>query len=298
MENNPEINPKNELPLPHDIQLPNPHDMQISPHITHKHTWLHWLPAIFGLLIGLFVGVFVLGSAQQERNEIKNNINDNIIQKSSNPTPTLKLVNLQISNTDKNTKIITAPEFFQLTVSEKFDLIGDIPNFKIIYAGLSSEISEINDVAELEFKLLPLTIPFENTVVGEYLNYVSESDEQINFADIKRLSFSNINGYSFSCDSTYSQECLFLPIKDNYYLSIVRRIIDNNRIGYQYILDQAIATLTSNNNLNTPTQQIQITPIQIDTNRTTCNLDTKQCANGTWVSRTGPNCEFLPCPTP
>lgn len=29
-----------------------------------------------------------------------------------------------------------------------------------------------------------------------------------------------------------------------------------------------------------------------------CKKDARQCPDGTWVTRTGPNCEFRPCPPP
>lgn len=32
-------------------------------------------------------------------------------------------------------------------------------------------------------------------------------------------------------------------------------------------------------------------------NGTVCAQDAKMCADGSYVSRTGPNCEFAPCPT-
>lgn len=39
------------------------------------------------------------------------------------------------------------------------------------------------------------------------------------------------------------------------------------------------------------------TPISTTTNPVACTADAKQCPDGTYVGRTGPNCEFAPCST-
>lgn len=33
-----------------------------------------------------------------------------------------------------------------------------------------------------------------------------------------------------------------------------------------------------------------------DLNNTACTMEARQCPDGSWVGRTGPNCEFTPCP--
>lgn len=43
-----------------------------------------------------------------------------------------------------------------------------------------------------------------------------------------------------------------------------------------------------------PTISQTIVPTTI---KKACTTDAKQCPDGSWVSRTGPNCEFTPCPT-
>lgn len=37
-------------------------------------------------------------------------------------------------------------------------------------------------------------------------------------------------------------------------------------------------------------------PIVVDNNQTICTMDAKMCPDGTYVARTGPNCEFTTCP--
>ncbi len=74
----PDLDPSHELPTPHDMELkppydmelPKPHDMQLKPHLTHRHSWLHWMPAFLGLLIGVSVGLFFFKDASENRQEI------------------------------------------------------------------------------------------------------------------------------------------------------------------------------------------------------------------------------------
>lgn len=66
----PDLDPSHELPAPHDMELTPPHDMLLKPHITHRHTWLHWLPALFGLVVGIFIGMFITQSAPENREQI------------------------------------------------------------------------------------------------------------------------------------------------------------------------------------------------------------------------------------
>lgn len=65
-----DLDPSHELPAPHDMELTPPHDMLIKPHITHRHTWLHWLPALLGLVIGIFIGMLITQSAPENRDQI------------------------------------------------------------------------------------------------------------------------------------------------------------------------------------------------------------------------------------
>ena len=37
-------------------------------------------------------------------------------------------------------------------------------------------------------------------------------------------------------------------------------------------------------------------PTSIDNRKIFCTQEAKQCPDGTWVGRTGPSCEFSPCP--
>lgn len=66
----PDLDPSHELPKPHDMELPKPHDMQLKPHLTHRHSWLHWMPAILGLFIGISVGIFFTKDASEYREQI------------------------------------------------------------------------------------------------------------------------------------------------------------------------------------------------------------------------------------
>lgn len=68
--NEPILDPSHELPPPHDMELTPPHDMLLKPHITHRHTWLHWLPALFGLFLGIFIGMFITQTAPENRDQI------------------------------------------------------------------------------------------------------------------------------------------------------------------------------------------------------------------------------------
>lgn len=45
---------------------------------------------------------------------------------------------------------------------------------------------------------------------------------------------------------------------------------------------------------NTPEEEAAITPITDEA--TFCTMDAKACADGSFVGRSGPNCEFDPCP--
>ena len=45
-----------------------------------------------------------------------------------------------------------------------------------------------------------------------------------------------------------------------------------------------------------PTPTIFLSPTNIPNNNTVCTQDAKQCPDGSYVSRTGPKCEFSPCP--
>lgn len=76
----PDLDPSHELPSPHDMELkapydmelPKPHDMQLKPHLTHRHSFLHWLPALLGLIIGISVGIFFTKDAEEYRKQINN----------------------------------------------------------------------------------------------------------------------------------------------------------------------------------------------------------------------------------
>lgn len=45
-----------------------------------------------------------------------------------------------------------------------------------------------------------------------------------------------------------------------------------------------------------PTNSTGSTPPELDGNTTICTMDAKICPDGSGVGRTGPNCEFAPCP--
>lgn len=76
-------------------------------------------------------------------------------------------------------------------------------------------------------------------------------------------------------------------------------------VGVYYLLNQQLDKLTkarsgaSPISQTTPTigfpigNQTSITPT---TNQIACTLEAKQCSDGSYVSRTGPNCEFAACP--
>lgn len=46
----------------------------------------------------------------------------------------------------------------------------------------------------------------------------------------------------------------------------------------------------------TATQTPMPKPTSIDNRKIFCTQEAKECPDGTWVGRTGPNCEFAKCP--
>jgi hypothetical protein len=76
-----------QLPEPHDMQLSTPHDMLLrKPNFAEAHPWIHWVPALVGLLVGLFVGGVFLNEASIEQKQTSNPVT--IISPTQMPSPT------------------------------------------------------------------------------------------------------------------------------------------------------------------------------------------------------------------
>jgi hypothetical protein len=105
----PPIDPKTELPPPlKEIDLPVPHDMLLCSHFVHRHSWIHWLPALIGLLVGMFVGIVFVGGAENNRNQINQNYN---ISPTIQVLPTISIPNLTPSEVSSISAIPTVPVF-------------------------------------------------------------------------------------------------------------------------------------------------------------------------------------------
>ena len=108
--------------------------------------------------------------------------------------------------------------------------------------------------------------------------------------------------------------------KDNHGITVAAMavfvLLSLTAVAFLYYQNQQLKTMLASYQLYTPqptpivtiqeTASPSATPLKIKTTPTAsssatpkaCTQEAKLCPNGTYVGRTGPNCEFAPCPTP
>ncbi len=299
----PDMDPTHELPIPHDMELPPPydmelpppHDMLLKPHFTHKHPWLHWTPALFGLLIGIFIGIFLTQGAPENRQQINQyyTLTPTPLTTTITPPPNdLDLIKTVLPN---GTLKITNSRF-------GFEIVG-LKDYKVLsyntmhlsfgYLGPNSDdpVAGPNDIANFNLNVEPLNGSLEDKVKDDYKRIKQSDSEIINFDEISSININGIKGFSYSCPFLIAQDCIYFPLRvNNYYLFILRNYSDYYNRGYKVQLDQILYSL----------KYIDDSPIPSLTRnieQTYCTLDIKQCPDGSFVNRVAPSCEFLPCTT-
>jgi len=291
----PDLDPTHELPIPHDMELPPPnemelpppHDMLLKPHFTHKHPWLHWTPALFGLLIGIFIGIFLTQGAPENRQQINQYYTLTPTPLTTTIAPTANNSYLIKTTLPDGTVKITNPQFgFEIVAPQNYVVSTDTQNFTIRFEGPNSN-QHLQDFAGLYFNTEILnTSTLEEKVKESYKQIKMNNDGFVNFNDITNININGIQGFSYPCPFLVTQECIFLPLNAKNYLSILKNYSDGYNRGYSKQLDQILSTFRL---IDTP-------PISSTTNENAtgkfcggiaANLPENQCPEGFYCKYEG-----------
>lgn len=105
-----------------------------------------------------------------------------------------------------------------------------------------------------------------------------------NIGDLTKVKIDSLDGYSVGCLG--ESVTTFVSDGKNIY-SITEFYTGDNREAYKKTTDQILSTFK----FTEATSSASPTPAQ-----TACTMEAKLCPDGSYVGRTGPNCEFTACP--
>lgn len=160
---------------------------------------------------------------------------------------------------------------------------GDGINMPLVFI----DTKEIQIPAAWDHQLTPVDISVKTSSLDGAINtsiYLKSSQKKTQLPD-------PLKGYIF--EGTLGQA----PGEGTSYVIVVIQIPNSGRVLLvnfmanatfeRSLFDQIISTFK----FITPTSSPSASPVA-------CTQEAKLCPNGTYVGRTGPNCEFAPCPSP
>ena len=292
-ERKPDLDPTHELPIPHDMELPPPnemelpppHDMLLKPHFTHKHPWLHWTPALFGLLIGIFIGIFLTQGAPENRQQI------NQYYKNTPPVVT----KAQKIETDSGWKPYThSPYSYSLlypaqwNIKESMTADSHIINFEEKNSNYAGWFQIINHPYKSTLSLDAWAKQYHIPLVADPKTSLATFVGDITIKGLPAKEFS-----VFGFDHSRTQ---IFTIHNNYMYIIEFESSNGNDPNFSEhskIYKTMLDSLTFEN----PTAPLisKIPSPITSTAPTVCTLDIKKCPDGYFVNIVAPTGDFLPC---
>jgi len=250
-----------------------------SPTLNEKYIWLKPLIISILIIILLLIAGFIVRQNLNYFAGPENN-NLNILAPTTTPNPPKATIS---NNIDNWLTYVSAEGKYSIKYPKEFefDNISASPNTVFIKSPILKDVNA-NFTMSISYKKIPLTKSLEELIdenpACETINYldgiqgiVNDDDEAIIFVEVP-------------CGEYLGQTIIYTRNEDTLYVISV-----DSRAGFNQIksyVDKIVSTMTflgSSTSL-TPTQQLAV-----------CAQDAKQCPDGTFVGRTGPNCEFI-CP--
>lgn len=290
---NPILAPERELPAPHDMLLgffEKPQGLP-PPHITHKHPWLHWIPAIFGLFIGLGVGwMFITGANTKQLETMYD-------APQVRPTQVVQKTTPQTYKSDIFSFTFPRTWLYQ---SQTESLMRSAPKNTPVFVLFNPQSEPVVTQA---YTTLGQRLPAKEFVAVASFEAAGKSPEDVVDSIEKEERANQAFGPGFmrrkQTIGNYEVSMYTTSKKEVYaWYALVSNGIDMIEFGFSHdpLTHDVFKMLLASLQFTKPTVTLLPT-LQLPDQPVACTMDVFICPDGSSVARMGPNCEFAPCTT-
>ncbi len=206
------------------------------------------IATILGTFLTLGGTIYLYKNARDQLTHCNNMLTQ--LEQDTAPTTTINepKVDPQLQKTEfgeGKVKITNLLWQFELVAPATYNLIGDTNNFSVSFDGPNSGSAPPQDLVNVNFQIHKLdeNETFYEKVKAEYTLSKKARGETADYKDLTNITIGEVAGYTYPCWFLVRQDCAYLPLGSDNYLSILTTISDDYQRGYSQEIDQILSTL-------------------------------------------------------